>query len=82
MRQDLGIDPGLDIGIEDLEEVGEIRVLGVRPEIGEGVERVEVGVQIIVEGDRVEAEIAAELQRLFERGGARVQAVNRYRLIL
>ena len=48
---------GLDVGVEDLEEVLDAVGRRVFAERGEGFERTEVGVDVVDEGDRVEPEV-------------------------
>ena len=64
------VEPRLHVGVEHLEEVAHRGSLRVLAEGGERLEAPDVVLDTVVEGDRVQAQIAAEVARPGERGGA------------
>ena len=60
----------VDVGVEHLQEVAHAAALRVLAEVRERLETPQVVVHTVVEGDRVEAEVAPERARPGERGGA------------
>ena len=57
------LDAGIDVGVEDLEEVAEALGLGLEAERGEVLQRLVVPVDVVGEGDRVEPEVGAGVRR-------------------